>query len=147
MGHTLTQLCDTDPMLDDIKLVARCISIWKSNLAGNPKDVWSLDGVLQDVQVRHLMKCSNEFMEELLFASKFTSKYWFTLEDKLNERRVKTCVVLWMISKYSLMICCYEVVDEVQIYVYTFGYASKELATNALDSALDSDDMEDRRGG
>nr|GEZ57529.1 hypothetical protein [Tanacetum cinerariifolium] len=97
--------------------------------------------------VRHLMKCSNEFMEELLFASKFTSKYWFTLEDKLNERRVKTCVVLWMISKYSLMICCYEVVDEVQIYVYTFGYASKELATNALDSALDSDDMEDRRGG
>nr|GEX38243.1 hypothetical protein [Tanacetum cinerariifolium] len=29
------------------------------------------------------------------------------------------------------MVGCYEVVDEVQIHVYTFGYASEELATDA----------------
>nr|GEW17557.1 reverse transcriptase domain-containing protein [Tanacetum cinerariifolium] len=44
MEHTLTQLCDIDPMFDDIKVVARCISIWKSYPVGNPKDVGSLDG-------------------------------------------------------------------------------------------------------
>nr|GEW45203.1 reverse transcriptase domain-containing protein [Tanacetum cinerariifolium] len=42
-------------MLDDIKVVARCISIWKYHPAGNPKDVWSLDDVLQDVQISSLI--------------------------------------------------------------------------------------------
>nr|GEZ54911.1 replication protein A 70 kDa DNA-binding subunit B [Tanacetum cinerariifolium] len=55
MEHTLTQLYDTDPMLDDIKVVARCINIWKSLPASNPKDVWSLDGVLHDVQISSLV--------------------------------------------------------------------------------------------
>nr|GFA96298.1 replication protein A 70 kDa DNA-binding subunit B [Tanacetum cinerariifolium] len=55
MEHTLTQLCDIDPMLDDIKVVSQCISISKSHPAGNPKDVWSLDGVLQDVQISSLV--------------------------------------------------------------------------------------------
>ncbi|GKC63058.1 histone deacetylase 5, partial [Tanacetum coccineum] len=31
---------------------------------------------------------------------------------------------------YSLMVGCFEVVDEVQIHVHTFGYASEELATD-----------------
>ncbi|GJT87297.1 replication protein A 70 kDa DNA-binding subunit B [Tanacetum coccineum] len=43
MEQILTQLCDLDPMLDDLKIVARCIGIWKAHPAGNPKDVWSLD--------------------------------------------------------------------------------------------------------
>ncbi|GJY24694.1 replication protein A 70 kDa DNA-binding subunit B [Tanacetum coccineum] len=43
MEQNLTQLCDLDPMLDDVNIVARCISIWKVHPTGNPKDVWSLD--------------------------------------------------------------------------------------------------------
>ncbi|GJS71223.1 replication protein A 70 kDa DNA-binding subunit B [Tanacetum coccineum] len=43
MDQNLTQLCDIDPLLDDLKIVARCISIWKAHPTGNPKDVWSLD--------------------------------------------------------------------------------------------------------
>nr|GFA13532.1 replication protein A 70 kDa DNA-binding subunit B [Tanacetum cinerariifolium] len=53
MEQNLTQLCDLDPILDDLKIVARCISIWKAYSAGNPKDVWSLDCVLQEAQVVH----------------------------------------------------------------------------------------------
>ncbi|GKB36316.1 replication protein A 70 kDa DNA-binding subunit B, partial [Tanacetum coccineum] len=37
-------------MLDDLKILARCISIWKAHPAGNPYDVWSFDIVLQDPQ-------------------------------------------------------------------------------------------------
>lgn len=51
MEQNTTLLCDIDPMLDDIKIVARCISIWKSHPAGKPNEVWSLDMVLQDEQV------------------------------------------------------------------------------------------------
>ncbi|PWA87999.1 replication protein A 70 kDa DNA-binding subunit D [Artemisia annua] len=50
MEQNTTLLCDIDPMLDDIKIVARCISIWKSHPAGKPNEVWSLDMVLQDEQ-------------------------------------------------------------------------------------------------
>ncbi|GKD71268.1 hypothetical protein Tco_1325358, partial [Tanacetum coccineum] len=51
MELNMTQLCDMDPILDDIKILARCISIWKSHPAGKPNEVWSLDTVLQDPQV------------------------------------------------------------------------------------------------
>ncbi|GKA18671.1 replication protein A 70 kDa DNA-binding subunit B [Tanacetum coccineum] len=50
MDMNLTQLCDLDPMIDDSKILARCISIWKSHPLGNPNQVWSLDAVLQDQQ-------------------------------------------------------------------------------------------------
>nr|GEX74803.1 replication protein A 70 kDa DNA-binding subunit B [Tanacetum cinerariifolium] len=81
MKHTLTQLCDIDPMLDDIKIsslvfhpylplqipdikiikvdpmlydinvIARCISIWKAHPSGNPNNICCLDIVFQDHQV------------------------------------------------------------------------------------------------
>ncbi|GJW63798.1 replication protein A 70 kDa DNA-binding subunit B [Tanacetum coccineum] len=51
MDQNITQLCDLDPMLGDLKIVARCISVWKPHPVGNPKDVWSLDYVLQDAQL------------------------------------------------------------------------------------------------
>ena len=63
MEHNLTPLCDIDPMLDDIKVVARCISKWKPHTFGKPSDVWSLDFVLQDAQVctilynAHFIEC------------------------------------------------------------------------------------------
>ncbi|PWA85008.1 replication protein A 70 kDa DNA-binding subunit C [Artemisia annua] len=50
MEQNLTPLCDIDPMLDDITVVARCISKWKPHTFGKPSDVWSLDFVLQDAQ-------------------------------------------------------------------------------------------------
>ncbi|PWA56362.1 phosphate transporter [Artemisia annua] len=43
-----TELCDVDPMLDDITVVARCISIWHSHAKGRPNDPWSLDAVFMD---------------------------------------------------------------------------------------------------
>ena len=51
MDQNITMLCDVDPMLDDLKVVARCISKWVSHPVGNPSDVWSLDFVFQDTQV------------------------------------------------------------------------------------------------
>ncbi|GKF48637.1 replication protein A 70 kDa DNA-binding subunit B [Tanacetum coccineum] len=48
MEQNITQLCDLDPMKDDIKILVRCISIWKSHPLGKPNEVWSLDAVLQD---------------------------------------------------------------------------------------------------
>nr|GFA16320.1 replication protein A 70 kDa DNA-binding subunit B [Tanacetum cinerariifolium] len=46
----MTQLCDLDLMLDDIKILARYISIWKSHPAEKPNVVWSVDIILQDSQ-------------------------------------------------------------------------------------------------
>ncbi|GJT73270.1 replication protein A 70 kDa DNA-binding subunit B [Tanacetum coccineum] len=34
MELNMTQLCDIDPMLDDLKVLARCISLWKYHPAG-----------------------------------------------------------------------------------------------------------------
>lgn len=50
MEQNLTPLCDIDPMLDDLKVVARCISKWKRHTLGKPNDVWS-DFILQDAHV------------------------------------------------------------------------------------------------
>ncbi|GKE03593.1 replication protein A 70 kDa DNA-binding subunit B [Tanacetum coccineum] len=50
MEMNLNQLCDLDSMIDDSKILARCISIWKSHPLGKPNEVWSLDAVLQDQQ-------------------------------------------------------------------------------------------------
>nr|GEW64573.1 replication protein A 70 kDa DNA-binding subunit B [Tanacetum cinerariifolium] len=46
----MTQLCDIGPMLDDLKVLARCISIWKPHPANKPNEVWSLEMVFQDAQ-------------------------------------------------------------------------------------------------
>nr|GFB22418.1 replication protein A 70 kDa DNA-binding subunit B [Tanacetum cinerariifolium] len=46
----LTQLCEIDPMIDDLKVLARCISLWKSHPAGRPNEVYALDMVFQDAQ-------------------------------------------------------------------------------------------------
>ncbi|PWA37241.1 heavy metal-associated isoprenylated plant protein 41 [Artemisia annua] len=48
MEHNITSLCDIDLMLDDVKILARCISIWKSHPAGKPHEIWSLDMIFQD---------------------------------------------------------------------------------------------------
>ncbi|GJS13373.1 replication protein A 70 kDa DNA-binding subunit B [Tanacetum coccineum] len=48
MEINITQLCDLDPMLDDAKILARVIGIWKSHPKQRPNEVWSLDAVLQD---------------------------------------------------------------------------------------------------
>nr|GEY78540.1 replication protein A 70 kDa DNA-binding subunit B [Tanacetum cinerariifolium] len=50
MEMNLTQLCHLDPINDDNKILAKCISIWKSHPLGKPNEVWSLDAVLQDQQ-------------------------------------------------------------------------------------------------
>nr|GEY22779.1 replication protein A 70 kDa DNA-binding subunit B [Tanacetum cinerariifolium] len=47
----MTLFCDIDPMLDALKVLARCISIWKSHPANKPNEVWSSDVVFQDAQM------------------------------------------------------------------------------------------------
>ncbi|GJU93379.1 hypothetical protein Tco_1318135 [Tanacetum coccineum] len=46
----MTQLCDINPIIDDLKVLARYTSLWKSHCAGRPKKVWALDMVFQDAQ-------------------------------------------------------------------------------------------------
>nr|GEW56166.1 hypothetical protein [Tanacetum cinerariifolium] len=46
----MAQLCDIDPMIDDLKVLTRCISLWKSHPAGRPNEVWALDMVFKDAQ-------------------------------------------------------------------------------------------------
>nr|GEW90855.1 quinonprotein alcohol dehydrogenase-like-superfamily [Tanacetum cinerariifolium] len=46
----MTQLCDIGPMLDDLKVLARCINIWKPHPANKPNEVRSLEMVFQDAQ-------------------------------------------------------------------------------------------------
>ncbi|GJX30897.1 replication protein A 70 kDa DNA-binding subunit B [Tanacetum coccineum] len=48
MEINMTRLCDLDLMLNDAKILARVISIWKSHPKQRPNEVWSLDVVLQD---------------------------------------------------------------------------------------------------
>ncbi|PWA51644.1 HXXXD-type acyl-transferase family protein [Artemisia annua] len=50
MEPNYTPLSDIDPMLDYVKVLARCISRWKYHPAGRPNEIWSLDMVLQDPQ-------------------------------------------------------------------------------------------------
>ncbi|GKC32340.1 hypothetical protein Tco_1039634 [Tanacetum coccineum] len=54
MDQNITPLCDIDPMIDDLKVLGRCISLWKSHHAGRPNEVWALDMVFQDAQINHV---------------------------------------------------------------------------------------------
>lgn len=47
-----TALSKVDPMLDEIKVKGRCISLWHTHPAGKPDQAYSLDMVLQDEHVR-----------------------------------------------------------------------------------------------
>ena len=58
-GHTdvvvpdeqFTALSKVDPMLDEIKVKGRCISLWHTHPVGKPNQAYSLDMVLQDEHV------------------------------------------------------------------------------------------------
>ncbi|GJZ51299.1 ATP-dependent DNA helicase PIF1-like protein [Tanacetum coccineum] len=39
MEENMTQLCNIDHMLDDLKVLVRCISLWKSHPTGKPNEV------------------------------------------------------------------------------------------------------------
>ncbi|GJT42271.1 hypothetical protein Tco_0950986 [Tanacetum coccineum] len=70
MEQQMTLLCDIDPMMDDVKVLARCISIWKSHAAGKPNQPWGLDVVLQDpegnrIQASIKLENMNKFLAVL----------------------------------------------------------------------------------
>ena len=46
-----TSLSNVDPMLDEIKVKGRCISLWHTHPAGKPNEAYTLDMVLQDEHV------------------------------------------------------------------------------------------------
>ncbi|PWA56462.1 replication protein A 70 kDa DNA-binding subunit B [Artemisia annua] len=52
-----TSLCNVDPMLEDIKIQVRCISIWRSHAPNMSHSPWSLDFLVQDEQGNRI-QCS-----------------------------------------------------------------------------------------
>ncbi|GJZ82291.1 retrovirus-related pol polyprotein from transposon TNT 1-94 [Tanacetum coccineum] len=54
LDQQFTSLDQVDPMLDDIKIKARCISLWHCHSAGKPQDPYRLDMALQDEQSNHI---------------------------------------------------------------------------------------------
>ncbi|PWA42455.1 hypothetical protein CTI12_AA526150 [Artemisia annua] len=57
VNHLFTPLCDVDPMLDDIKIQVRCISIWFSEEPNMSHSPVTLDFVVQDEQGNRI-QCS-----------------------------------------------------------------------------------------
>ena len=51
MDQQITMLSQIDPMMDDVKIMVRVISIWKSHPLGKPNEVWGLELIVQDQQV------------------------------------------------------------------------------------------------
>ncbi|GKD61891.1 replication protein A 70 kDa DNA-binding subunit B [Tanacetum coccineum] len=64
-NNKITPISEVDPMLDDISIQGRCISIWHSHKMNAAPDRYSLDLVLQDAQV--YIKKEFMFMFEPLF--------------------------------------------------------------------------------
>ncbi|GJW82274.1 homeodomain-like protein [Tanacetum coccineum] len=50
MEQQMTLFCDIDLMMDNVKVLVRCINIWKSHAARKPNEPWGLDVVLQDLE-------------------------------------------------------------------------------------------------
>ena len=46
---------NVDPMIDDIVVIGRCISLWHSHKKDDEKNPYSLDFVLQDEEVRNII--------------------------------------------------------------------------------------------
>ncbi|PWA86519.1 hypothetical protein CTI12_AA140430 [Artemisia annua] len=44
MDQQITMISQIDPMLDDVKIVVRVISIWKSHPFGKPNQIWGVEG-------------------------------------------------------------------------------------------------------
>ncbi|GKB56218.1 replication protein A 70 kDa DNA-binding subunit B [Tanacetum coccineum] len=61
MEQKMTLLFDIDPMMDDVKVLARCISIWKSHAAGKPNQPWGLD-VGNRIQASIKLENMNKFL-------------------------------------------------------------------------------------
>lgn len=51
MDQQFTMISEIDPMLDDVKIVVRVISIWKSHPFGKPNQIWGVEVILQDQNV------------------------------------------------------------------------------------------------
>lgn len=49
-----TEICDINPMLDEIAVISRCISLWHSHAKGRPNEPWSLDVVFMDPQGKQI---------------------------------------------------------------------------------------------
>nr|GEU29459.1 F-box domain-containing protein [Tanacetum cinerariifolium] len=112
MEHTLTQLCDIDPMLDDIKIsllvfhpylplqirdiksikvdpmlydikvLARCISIWRAHPSGNPNNICSLDIVFQDHQNSYSDIETEDGGQEVIWFDVNKEEFWLIERPK-----------------------------------------------------------------
>ncbi|GKA93596.1 replication protein A 70 kDa DNA-binding subunit B [Tanacetum coccineum] len=66
MNQDITPLSDIDPMMDEVKVLVRCISKWFNHPQGKPNIKWSLEMVLQDqlgnrIQASVMKNCMKKF--------------------------------------------------------------------------------------
>ena len=74
----ITKLEDVDPMIDDIAVKARCISLWHSHRKNEEKNPYSLDCVLQDEEV-----CYIEFLYLFIMINLMINVYFVKVNNFL----------------------------------------------------------------
>ncbi|GJZ03581.1 replication protein A 70 kDa DNA-binding subunit B [Tanacetum coccineum] len=89
----MTQLCDLDPMLDDIKILARCISIWKSHPGEKTNEVWSLNIVLQDPHFAKLLD-ETDSMGHVVMILQLAKVKYFNEKPSLSNAMYSTKVYI-----------------------------------------------------
>ncbi|PWA62733.1 hypothetical protein CTI12_AA360010 [Artemisia annua] len=75
-----TELDQIDPMLDNIKIKARCISVWHSHPAGKPKQAYSFDVVLQDMKGNRI-QCTARNNDMYRFEPLFQQGHCYMISD------------------------------------------------------------------
>ncbi|PWA73599.1 replication protein A 70 kDa DNA-binding subunit D [Artemisia annua] len=75
-----TDLDQIDPMLDNIKIKARCISVWHSHPAGKPKQAYSFDVVLQDMKGNRI-QCTARNNDMYRFEPLFQQGHCYMISD------------------------------------------------------------------
>ncbi|PWA85288.1 replication protein A 70 kDa DNA-binding subunit B [Artemisia annua] len=75
-----TALDQIDPMLDNIKIKARCISVWHSHPAGKPNQAYSFDIVLQDMKGNRI-QCTARNNDMYRFVPLFQQGHCYMITD------------------------------------------------------------------
>ncbi|GJX57881.1 replication protein A 70 kDa DNA-binding subunit B [Tanacetum coccineum] len=106
MEQQMTLLYDIDPMMDDVKVLARCISIWKSHAAGKPNQPWGLDVVLQDpegnrIQASIKLENMNKFLAVLDEGSCYRIGDFGVGENGGNGRQLECCFYEGWAEKFN----------------------------------------------
>ncbi|GKC93125.1 hypothetical protein Tco_1158567 [Tanacetum coccineum] len=90
MEQQMTLLCDIDPMMDDVKVLARCISIWKSHAAGKQKKGTKVQGMIKGTKPTMGFRCCSSRSRESCFYEGWAEKF----NDYANQKETTGPVVM-----------------------------------------------------